>query len=118
MQGNLSDGAVLLQAQGLLERTISGWVRQAQDFNLREFHCFRISSVREGCARLLSTSNQSQRLRKQEMGGKFLLEVTDGRHISIFNNANERLYLKHLLKDAIQIQVEEILAEKQIISSQ
>lgn len=46
MQGSLSDRAVLLQAQGLEERSISGWVRRAQDFNLREFSYVRISSVK------------------------------------------------------------------------
>lgn len=107
MQGSLSDGAVLLQAQGLEERTISGWVRRAQDFNLREFSYVRISSVRKtGCARLLDISNKGQRLRKQEMGGEFLLEETDRRHLFILKYANERLYLKQPLKNAIKIQIE------------
>lgn len=117
-QGSLSDGAMLLRARGLLERTISGWVRQAQDFNLREFHCIRISSVREGCARLLGTSNKSRRLRKQENDGEFLLEATDGKCLSILKLANERSYLKHPLKDVIKIQTEEILSGKQIVNSQ
>lgn len=55
---------------------------------------------------LLDISNKSLRRRKQEIGGEFLLEEIDRRHLSILKYAKERLYLKQPLKNAIKIQTE------------